>query len=84
MIILAIIIRLPPDELAKLIHEMLESLKSGYLLGYLISVVFGGSWFWWNKRLRTLATKEQKRLGDEKNELQKPAGLGAKVRSSRK
>ena len=76
--------RLPPEELTSLVKDILLSLKNGYVLGYVLFALSLTGWYIHSKRIRTLASKEEKRIGNEKSELQRRVGLGNKVRSSRK
>ncbi len=76
--------RLPTEELTALVKDIFQSLKNGYILGYVLFALSLTGWYIHSKRLRTLGTNEQKRIGNEKSELQKHVGLGNKVRSSKK
>lgn len=84
LLLLVIVWRLPSEELSAITKDVVNSLKSGYLVGYALFALALLGWFAHAKSLRTIATTEQKRIGNEKSELQKRAGLGNRVRSSKK
>lgn len=83
LILVIIAWRLPTEDLSAFVKSIIESLKTGYLLGYVLFILAITGWFIHSKRLRRLATFEQTRIGDEKTKLQKIAGLGKKVKSSK-
>lgn len=82
LFLIVVVWRLPQEDLSGFVRMVIESLISGHLLGYVLFVLTLTGWFVNSRRLRTIASKEQKRIGDEKTELQKATGLGKKVRSS--
>lgn len=74
-------IRMPVEDLKQLGSNVVEYLKSGYLLGYFLFIITVLGWFYHAKRLRRTATKEQERIGNEKTTLQKKH-LPGKIKSS--
>src|SRR5438874_8270492 len=58
-------IRLPASDLSVFTSNVLDGLKRGYLLGYLLFIITLGLWFFFNKRLRRKAYNEQERIGLE-------------------
>lgn len=76
-------VRLPPQDLKEFASRIIEYLKSGYLLGYLLFIITLTGWFFHAKRLRRKSYIEQERIGDEKSDLQKKH-LPGKVKSSKR
>lgn len=70
IIFLAIIIKMPPDDVSILAKDILQSLKNFRLMGWLLSVILAFLWFFSNKRLRKTSSKEVSRIGDQKTDLQ--------------
>lgn len=75
-------IRMPVDDLKQLGSNVVEYLKTGYLLGYFLFIITLLGWFYHAKRLRRSASREQDRIGNEKTNLQKKK-LPGKVKSSK-
>lgn len=76
-------IRVTPDILAELGRGIINSLLAGYFVGYAISVLAIGGWYFHAKSLRRKHYDELGRIADEKTELQKKQLGPTKVRSSK-
>ena len=76
-------VRLPPADLKEFAVRIIEYLKTGYLLGYLLFIITLTGWFFHAKRLRRKSFEEHDRIGIEKSDLQK-RHLPGKVKSSKR
>lgn len=83
LILLVVFFRLPVNDLSNIVKDVIDNLKNGVLLGYLLFIFSLIGWYIHAKRSRTIATLEEKRIGNEKSKLQEKAGLGNKVVSSK-
>ncbi|MCC7307707.1 MAG: hypothetical protein IT173_09075 [Acidobacteria bacterium] len=73
---------IPPDALAEQGHQVVDDLRAGYLVGYLLGIGAIGGWYLHAKSLRRSHYEELHRMAEEKTELQKKQ-LPGKVKSSK-
>jgi hypothetical protein len=78
---LALIWRMPKQDLSKLVFELLESAKSGAILGWLLFAVAILGWFLHARAARAAFTREMNRITGERNRYQSQA-MGASLQSS--
>lgn len=70
MIFVAMIYRMPPEDVSRLMFEILADLKTGYLIGYAIGIILLMGWFMHVKWQRRIIAHEMRRIGLEKSEVQ--------------
>jgi hypothetical protein len=81
LIILAIILKMPADDVSKLAFELFKALELHYISGYILSVVALGSWFFHSRWQRKQIITEMRRIAFERNRWQK-GQLGNAIESS--
>lgn len=82
MMIMLMIVKMPAADVSRLMFEVVGKLESGYLAGYLLSIILGGGWFAHAKFQRRIIQNELNRIAEQRTELQRKQ-LG-KVKSSKK
>jgi len=70
IIFLAMIFKIPPEDVSQLARDILAQLRNMRILGWLLSVLLALGWFSGNKRLRRRHRQELKRISGEKKHLQ--------------
>lgn len=68
------LIRMPQEDVSKLVFETLDGIKSKYLLGYLLAFVLACGWAFQAKWQRRFLGDEVNRLAEERTKLQKVLG----------
>jgi len=81
MIFTIMILKMPSEDVSKLVFEIINDLKDGSLYGYLGGIISIMGWFLHAKGQRRRISKEMERIGREKSKLQSNQ-LGGDVRSS--
>jgi hypothetical protein len=81
MIVIAVIFRMPPDDVSKLAFRVLDALERGALLGYALAFFATAGWFFHSRYQRRIITVELNRMSKQRNQLQAHK-LGNKIRSS--
>ena len=69
-ILILIIWRMPENDVSQLMFQVVEHMRSGALIGYILSFVFAFGWYFHTKKIRTEFAKESQRIGREKSDLQ--------------
>jgi len=82
LIFIIMILKMPSEDVSKLVFSLFEWLREGMLLGYALFVLTLAGWAFHAKYQRRLQSREIDRLADERNEWQKKA-LGGRVESSK-
>jgi len=70
-IVFLIILKMPEEDVSTLAFDIFDSIKKGYLLGYILFIITLLTSFFSFKYLRKSYSYEYKRIGREKSELQK-------------
>ena len=83
LIIITIIWRMPSESVGKLAFEVVEEMKNGYLIGYVVAFVAIIGWFFHAKAQRRWAATEIKRVTAERTKVQEEK-MGTKLQSSEK
>ena len=81
LVILSLIWRMPPADVTKLVFELTDGAKNGWLLGYVAAGISLLSWHFHARYQRRLIAGEMRRLANERSVLQSH-GLGRKLKSS--
>lgn len=81
-IVVIVLIRMPEDNVGKLVDQFIIGLKEKWLIGYLLSILFFSLWILSSRWQRSIHSKELDRMSKEKTELQKEK-LGDNLKSSR-
>ncbi len=81
--VIIVLVRLPAEELSKLVFEIFESFKSFHLMGWFLFASSVLSWYLNAKHLRKIHTNEMNRVSDEKKNLQKQL-TGENLKTSNK
>lgn len=82
-IIVVLILKMSAEDVSHLVFELLESLKQGELVAYVVSALLALGWFWHAKVMRRISSDEFERIGNEKTRLQSELS-GIQYRSSDK
>lgn len=82
LIIIVLILKMPPDDVSKLVFSIINLMQDGYLLGYVLFAGSTGGWFFHAKWQRRVITTEFNRMSAERNNVQEQK-LGARIKSSR-
>ena len=73
---LLVLSRIPAEELAKLMNEVIFSLKRGELWAYVVCMVLAIAWYFHARAMRRAFSDEAQRIGQEKSRIQsKAAGV---------
>ncbi|BCO32863.1 hypothetical protein TspCOW1_29660 [Thiohalobacter sp. COW1] len=84
MVVAVVIIpvwKMTPEESSRLVFDVLENLKNGSILGYILFVSTVLGWFFHARAMRRIYSNEYRRIGKEKSAIQSKAA-GAKFKSS--
>jgi hypothetical protein len=79
-----VIVKMPGDDVSRLVFRLVESIESGKILGYVLAMVLAIGWFWHARWQRRMITEEMHRIGQQRTEAQSKAGLAKKLKSSEK
>ena len=80
-VVALVIWRMTPEKVSEITAKLVEDVEKGYLVGYLLFMVTLCAWFLQAKAARKAFSREYKRVGVEKSELQSKLA-GEKFRSS--
>ena len=64
------ILKMPPEDVSKLMFEILAKLERGYLIGYILGIFSSFGWFIHARTQRRIISREMERIGLEKSHLQ--------------
>jgi len=81
LVILMLIYKMPEADVSRLVFEILESLRKGEFIAYILLGITGFSWFVHSRSMRKKFSDETKRIGREKSALQSKLD-GVKFKSS--
>lgn len=70
LVILMLIYKMPEGDVAKLVFEMLSSLKKGEFVAYILLILSVSGWIYHARIMRREFSIEAKRIGREKSNLQ--------------
>ena len=73
--------KMPSTDVSRLVFQIHEDLKAGYMVGYVVAILAVAGWFVHAKQLRKQFAVEIRRVGTERTKAQE-ARLGTKLRSS--
>jgi hypothetical protein len=80
---IAMILKMPAQDVSRLAFEILKKLENGDLVGYVLSVLLTSGWYVHSKYQRRSIVAEQRRISEERNEWQNRA-LRGNIESSEK
>ncbi|WP_422452057.1 hypothetical protein [Endozoicomonas sp. ALC066] len=80
-LLILVLWRMPPEDVSKLMFQVIEHLTDGGLMGYVLSFILAFGWFYHAKKMRTKFSTECRRIGKEKSDLQSSLA-GVKFNSS--
>jgi hypothetical protein len=83
LVAVVIILKMPPQDVSKLVFRLLDVSEMRWYAGYLLAVITVFSWFFHSRYQRRVMTGEVTRVSEQRNRLQKKE-LGPKVESSEK
>lgn len=84
LIVCLLILKMPPDDVSKLVFQIFDNIKNFKLAGYLWGIIATIGWFIHIRIQRNVLNNEIMRVSDEKTTLQK-MGIGEKnIKSSKK
>ena len=83
MVFIVMLFKMPGADVSKLMFEILDDLKRGYLAGYGLGSATTIGWFFHAKKQRSMFANEMKRITAERNKIQE-AKIGSKLKSSGK
>lgn len=83
LVLLMLFFKMPAEDVSKLVFEILESLRHGELVAYVLLTVACVGWFTHARTMRRLFSAEAERIGREKSALQSRLA-GVKFESSDK
>ena len=69
-IFIIMILKMPSEDVSKLMFAILDGVSAGYYLGYLLSFILLSSWFIHTRWQRRIITSEMARVTEERNRLQ--------------
>src|SRR5579883_954121 len=72
---------MPKQDVGNLVFELMDDLKSGWLAGYVLAVVFLVGWYLHARYQRRLITGEMRRIAKERDMLQAQS-IGKDLKSS--
>lgn len=73
LLLIILLLKTPSSDISALSREILLLLKSLHLLGWTLTVVLAGGWYWNSKNLRRMHANEMSRMSVEKKQLQSKA-----------
>jgi hypothetical protein len=81
LLVAIVLARMPPEDISKLVFLIIENLKNGAFVGYVLFVATTGGWFVHARFQRRVITGEMRRISDERTRVQEKA-LGKPLPSS--
>jgi hypothetical protein len=81
LIVLTLIIKLPPEDVSRLVFAIIDLMQRGYFVGYAGFLLATGGWFFHAKWQRRIIQNEIDRLSAERTSVQE-GKLGNKIKSS--
>jgi hypothetical protein len=81
LIFITMIGKMPSSDVSKLAFEIVSDLKTGYLVGDVLAVIFALGWFFHAKWQRKLIHDEMRRIAEERNQAQQKS-IGERLSSS--
>lgn len=82
ILLILTVLKMPSDDVSKLVFSLLESFKDWSITGWVLAVFLAFGWVFHAKWQRSGFTRELSRIGNEKSKLQERL-LGADVKSSK-
>ena len=70
LVVLSLIWRMPKEDVGRLVSELMNGLRSGWLLGYVLAGVALVCWYLHARYQRRLITGEMRRIAKERDALQ--------------
>jgi len=67
---IAMIFRMPPEDVSRLMFTVIADLENGKLLGYLLGILTTGAWYLHAKRQRRAFEREMARMAETRDEMQ--------------
>ncbi len=83
LVVITVVVKMPRDDVTKLVREILSKLADWSLAGWLIASLTIIVWAWHARSQRRWWTSEMQRVSDERNKYQERA-LRGKLGSSKK
>ena len=71
VVVIIFLIRMPPEDVSKLVFQLLLYTKKGYTIGYILFIITLVGSIIYGKHLRRSFTLEIERVTNERNELQR-------------
>jgi hypothetical protein len=81
LVILSLIWRMPSGDVSKMVFELVDGARSGWLVGYAAATVSMLGWYFHARYQRRVITGEMRRIANERSALQSKS-LGKKLKSS--
>jgi hypothetical protein len=81
LVILSLIWRMPAADVGRLVFDLVDGVKSGWLVGYAAAGVSILGWYFHARYQRRLITGEMRRIANERSALQSQT-LGKNLKSS--
>ena len=79
--VFVVFLRMPEDSLPQLVQNFLSMLSAWKLVGYILFVLSVFAWFFHVRHMRASFSREYRRIGKEKSELQEKQ-IGERLKSS--
>lgn len=70
MLLLMLVFKMPAEDVSRLVFELLQALRHGEFVAYILLVITAGGWFAHARKMRQLFSAEAERIGREKSKLQ--------------
>ena len=80
---LTLIVKMPPEDVSKLVFRLVDGLERNSFLGYILSVVVLAGWYVHARYQRRVITSEIERMAAERNRLQSKNLGQQRIKSSR-
>jgi hypothetical protein len=81
LIFIVIIVKMPAEDVSKLMFHVVERLEQGQMIGYVLAVFFAMGWFFHARFQRRLINDEMQRISQQRTSLQART-LGKRIKSS--
>jgi len=78
---IVMVLKMPSDDVSRLMFNILSDLENGKLLGYVLALIMGGGWFVTIRWQRRTITHEMKRIAETRDKSQEHH-LGGLLESS--
>jgi hypothetical protein len=83
LLLLTLIVKMPPEDVSKLVFRLVDGVERGSLLGYLLSLLFLVGWYVHARYQRRVITAEIERMAAERNTLQSKNLGQQRIKSSK-